>query len=174
MLDTFLYAADLATMQAQMPPGWWQTPEDDQGTPEPAKAFWFPTEPGVQIMPSRADMSPMKWITTEAVWDNTDPENPILTTPEAILPGYSLWMAENRTDVTSWATMPQWMKDMGDILQLMTDRVMWSKTPLNPNYMIYVHPSLTLVDSQLSPTLAGVSYPFREMPPAWWANAPHG
>ena len=169
MFDTFLQAADQAAMQAALPAEWWQVPESEPGVPNPAAAWWFPNWPGCQLMPPRADMSPMKWIETPAEWDHSDPENPVLTQPEVIKPGFFLWLSDNSiSDISRWDDMPQRYHDLGDIVQLVTDRDMWSRTPNNPNYMVYINPNQDLQDCQPSPILAGVNYPFRDMPAAWW------
>lgn len=85
---------------------------------------------------------------TPAVWDNTDPRNPVLVTPAVTLPGFwlSLGLKEQSQELID---LPNYA------LRFTFNR--------NTGTFGYLAPSLNqalLATAKIEPTFAGVNYPF--------------
>lgn len=87
-------------------------------------------------------------ITADAVWDNTDPQNPVLVSPEQTLPGF--WLAIG---------LPELSQDLialpGNALRFAANR--------ETGQIIYTAPDLNvalLASARVSPVFAGSQYQF--------------
>ena len=94
-------------------------------------------------------------ITSEAVWDMSNPQKPVLKSPQVTLPGF--WIA---------IALPKYSKDLvtlpGDVCRLVVDRDLAALN--NPNFIRYVSPTVDtalLSTARVAPVFAGSAYTFR-------------
>jgi hypothetical protein len=92
-------------------------------------------------------------ITANAVWNNSDPLHPVLTTPEVHYPGWHIAIAlpSLSAQLTGLA---------GNVCRFVSDR---GKGGTGPNCVIYLAPDidpLLLTGSRISPVFAGSGYIF--------------
>jgi len=95
-------------------------------------------------------------ITSEAIWDNTDPQNPVLVSPQAVMPG---WWINIRLSGVSTA-----LRDLpGEICRLIADADAANAGQTFDQFVRYVSPSVDVVAIQsyrVAPVFAGSRYPF--------------
>ncbi len=117
----------------------------------------------------------VRLVLVDAVWDNSDPENPILTTPEVVAPGFYVVVSAKAQD-ESLKALPN------NACRLVADRTLIGKrTPAEWDYtdpdnpvlisgnepvpiIVYEAPDLdagTLSKARIDPMFAGANYPFR-------------
>lgn len=92
---------------------------------------------------------------SRAVWDYSDPEHPVETTPEALLPGWYCLVATNALDTS--------IRDLPDnVCRLIADRERSGTEPAD--YLLYTAPDLTpetlAAVAFVEPTYAGSRHPF--------------
>lgn len=104
------------------------------------------------------DSSRAMWVELviqEAVWDNTDPEAPVLVSPRQVIPGVAVWISAGSVDDTLW--------DLPDgVARLQADRE--KHTAGDPDWLIRhrVEPSVMATVSVV-PSFAGTDYPFGQI-----------
>lgn len=90
-------------------------------------------------------------ITTEAVWDMTDPEAPVLVTPEQRLPGW--WIAIGLTELSAT------LRDLpGNACRLITSR---EAAAAGQPFVLYAAPDADpqiIATATVSPVFSGSSY----------------
>lgn len=93
-------------------------------------------------------------ILQDAVWDHSDPENPVLTTPEVLAPGWYCVACEPLVNVT--------LRDLPDnACRLIADRK--SAVAGDPNFIVYTAPDLDpdmFATARVEPLPLGGRYPF--------------
>lgn len=101
--------------------------------------------------------APVSVITADAVWDTTDPEEPVLVTPEVTLEGY--WLAVALPEVSNE------LKALPDgACRLIADR---EAAKRGEDFLIWVSPVIDpeiLTTARVSPVIAGSRYPFGHLP----------
>ena len=91
-------------------------------------------------------------VAQQAVWDDTDPENPVLVTPRVVLPGQAVWVCSNEPNDALW--------DLPDgVARLEADRD--AHAAGDPSWLLRARSSAELIASiSVEPSYAGANYPF--------------
>lgn len=109
-----------------------------------------------QYGPSRAHQP--RVILQDAVWDRTDPENPILLTPEVAASGYHVWIALKDLD-TALRDMP------GDACRLIGSRALCAPGATWHDVLLYHAPDISdevLDTAKCDRVPFGTDYPWRK------------
>ncbi len=105
--------------------------------------------------PSRAYQP--RVILIDAVWSYTDPENPLLLTPEVTASGYHVWIALDALDET--------LRDLpGDACRLIGDRALCGPRATWRDVLLHHAADITdevLSTARVSPVLFGTDYPWQ-------------
>lgn len=101
-------------------------------------------------------------ILQDAVWDDGDPENPVLTTPEVTASGFHVWLALDGLD--------EGLRDLpGDACRLIGDRALCGPEATWQDVLLFHAEDITgevLNTARVEPVPAGTDYPWRRMPAA--------
>lgn len=162
ILDVFIHASDLAALKAGVPVSWWKQHREPDGTRVPAKDWFDQGERKIQITPGHAEGSRVKLVTQDAVYDRDG--NPV--TPEQTIAGITLRLSSmaDGSDIRSWDDLPNWAKNLGDLIKIMCRRDWWHEG--RDDWLIYRSSTLplnTLRKIRVDPSIAGGSYPFRDL-----------
>jgi len=96
-------------------------------------------------------------ILQDAVWDETDPENPVQTTPEIVASGWHVWIALDH--------LAEDLRDLpGDACRLIADRSLCLPEATFRDVLLY-HAAdideIVLATARIEPVPAGSDYPWR-------------
>jgi len=110
-----------------------------------------------QYGPSRAYQP--KVILQDAVWDTTDPDNPVMTTPAVLAEGYHVWLALDALEPA--------LRDLpDDNCRLIADRNAALAGVRVETFMLFHAADITdqlMQVARIEPVPAGSGYPFRKI-----------
>lgn len=105
--------------------------------------------------PAALDTSCAMWVElviADAVWDNTDPDHPVLVTPRQVYPGLAVWIACDHVDDALWNLT-------GNVARLQADRDKHAAG--DPSWLIRSRISAgDMATVAVQPSYAGTNYPF--------------
>jgi hypothetical protein len=91
-------------------------------------------------------------VVQQAVYDNTDPESPVLVTPRSVLPGLAVWACSPAPNDALW-NLPN------GVARLEADRDVHAAG--EPGWLLRARSSAELIASiAVEPSYAGANYPF--------------
>lgn len=101
------------------------------------------------------DASRAMWVElviADAVWDNTDPEHPVLVSPRQVYPGVAVWIACDHVDDALWNLK-------GTVARLQADREKFGAG--DPAWLIRSRILAgDMATVAVQPSYAGTNYPF--------------
>jgi hypothetical protein len=141
LIDTLLYygpttrTATREEILAELKPlGFAVADEEDVLSLDGSKAMW------------------VELVVQQAVYDNTDPENPVLVTPRSVLPGLAVWACSPTPNDDLW-NLPN------GVARLEADRD--AHAAGSPSWLLRARSSPELIASiAVEPSYAGTGYPF--------------
>lgn len=116
-------------------------------------AYGFQDEQGAWHWRGDCTMPNISIITAEAVWDNSDPQNPVLVSPEVTVSGWYIAIALDHVDA-GLQGLPN------NALRFVSDR---DRGGTGPQCVVYLAPDIEpsiLMGSRVSSVFAGSNYVF--------------